>query len=93
MVVVLGDDSNRVEITPLGAGQEVGRSCIIVKYLYVLKLAFTSGYPYLSRSPKAEHLREIFSMPVKRLSWSFKLQKPALSMPSLEAREDFFQKT
>jgi predicted metal-dependent RNase len=31
---VLGDEdaARLVEITPLGAGQEVGRSCIIMKY-------------------------------------------------------------
>ena len=33
MVVVLGKDSNRLEVIPLGAGQEVGRSCILVNYL------------------------------------------------------------
>ena len=27
-----GSDESVVEITPLGAGQEVGRSCIIVRY-------------------------------------------------------------
>ena len=27
------DSKNMVEIIPLGAGQEVGRSCIILKYL------------------------------------------------------------
>lgn len=26
------DDSSSVEIIPLGAGNEVGRSCIILKY-------------------------------------------------------------
>lgn len=31
-IVVDGDAANLVEITPLGAGQEVGRSCIILKY-------------------------------------------------------------
>lgn len=25
-------DANQVQITPLGAGSEVGRSCIILKY-------------------------------------------------------------
>lgn len=29
----ISDDANLVEITPLGAGQEVGRSCIIFKYM------------------------------------------------------------
>ena len=33
MVAILGEDSDRVEIIPLGAGQEVGRSCILLKYL------------------------------------------------------------
>ena len=28
----LEDDAHKVEITPLGAGQEVGRSCIMLKY-------------------------------------------------------------
>lgn len=28
-----GDPSAVVKITPLGAGQEVGRSCIIVEYM------------------------------------------------------------
>ncbi|GFH17923.1 uncharacterized protein HaLaN_18737, partial [Haematococcus lacustris] len=28
----VSDGSNLVQITPLGAGQEVGRSCIILKY-------------------------------------------------------------
>jgi predicted metal-dependent RNase len=30
------DVSHMVTITPLGAGQEVGRSSIILKYMYVL---------------------------------------------------------
>lgn len=27
------EDENLVEVMPLGAGQEVGRSCVIVKYM------------------------------------------------------------
>ena len=30
--VVITDQNNAIEITPLGAGNEVGRSCIILKY-------------------------------------------------------------
>lgn len=30
--LVLDEDVSEVRITPLGAGQEVGRSCIIVEY-------------------------------------------------------------
>jgi hypothetical protein len=31
-VPIADDPSNIVEIIPLGAGQEVGRSCVILKY-------------------------------------------------------------
>lgn len=31
--VVVGAAAPSVEVIPLGAGQEVGRSCIIVKYM------------------------------------------------------------
>lgn len=30
------DGPDVVEVTPLGAGQEVGRSCIVLKYRFVL---------------------------------------------------------
>ncbi len=30
--IVASDAKNHVEIVPLGAGNEVGRSCIILKY-------------------------------------------------------------
>lgn len=32
------DDPDVVEVTPLGAGQEVGRSCIVLKYRYDIKV-------------------------------------------------------
>lgn len=31
-LVPAGDESDMLKITPLGAGQEVGRSCILVEY-------------------------------------------------------------
>ena len=31
-LVPVGDESDIMKITPLGAGQEVGRSCILVEY-------------------------------------------------------------
>lgn len=34
-VVFDAGSRNLVEIVPLGAGQEVGRSCIILRYMYV----------------------------------------------------------
>ena len=55
-----GGDEDTVHVTPLGAGQEVGRSCIILRYggkTVMLDCGVHPGYHQLASLPFFDEVR------------------------------------